>query len=117
MTPSNTLLDSGQCLAQLSSEKLPPEQMAIKRETRSQTQRLRHLRTLSPKWDVSINFFQSGSGKEPCRRGGGKGVRARGQGGHQEDKASKSTSPMHIELTKTEAARTGSAQVCTRQGP
>jgi hypothetical protein len=34
-----------------------------KKRPHSQTQRLRHLGTLSPKWDVSSNFFQ---GRNPA---------------------------------------------------
>jgi hypothetical protein len=43
-------------------------------------------RILRPKWDVSIQFLPSVP-RELCEREGRKTVRARGDGGHQENKA------------------------------
>jgi hypothetical protein len=53
-------------------------------------QRVRDHGILNRKWDVSIKFLHSEL-KEPHRKGGRKNARARGDEGHQENKASKST--------------------------
>jgi hypothetical protein len=48
-------------------------------------QRVRDLKTLYPKWKVSIKFLPLVI-KDPLERGVRKSVRARGDGGHQENK-------------------------------
>lgn len=63
-------------------------------------QRVRHLGTLSPKWDLSMKFLPSGlRRKKSCRREGGKNVRAR----EEEWKAPRKQGSID-ELTETEAA-------------
>lgn len=70
------------------------------------TQQIRELRTLIPKWDDSIKSFTSRL-RKPHSRGGGKRVRARGHGGHQENKTLwVNTSKAHM-CSATTATRTG----------
>ena len=49
-------------------------------------QTVRELGTFSPGWEVSIKSLPSGI-RELCGRGGRKNVQARGDGGHQRNKA------------------------------
>jgi hypothetical protein len=46
---------------------------------------VKKIETLSLKGDVSIKSLSSGL-RKPCKRGGEKGIRARGDGGDQENK-------------------------------
>jgi hypothetical protein len=75
-------------------------------DTETQSQTLHGER--ESKWDVSTKSLLS-EVKEPCERGAGKIVIARGYGGHQENKALCTK-----ESTETEATSTGSTWVCTR---
>lgn len=76
-----------QCLAQPWSEKFLPAADGTNTETYSYTiYRVRDLETSSPQWYVT-NKSLSLSLKEPSRRGGGKSVTTRGEGGYQENKA------------------------------
>jgi hypothetical protein len=74
---------------------------------------VRDLATLNPKWNVSIKSLSSWF-REPYRRGGRKSVRARGDGEHQESKATESTDESPYELTEPEATHTGLAWIGTR---
>lgn len=58
----------------------------IQRLQPDNVQRMREPGTLSPKWDIAIKLRLLGP-REPCRRGGRKSMVARGDGGHQENKA------------------------------
>jgi hypothetical protein len=75
-----------QCLAQPSSEMFPPAADGRKyRDPQTDIiQKVRDLGTQSSKWDVSIKSFSSGL-REPHRRGGKKSVRAKGNGGYQDN--------------------------------
>jgi hypothetical protein len=67
---------------------------------------MRDLGTLSPKWNISTRSPTSGL-REPCGRGDGKCLRTRGDGEHQENKASKPTEKSAWELTEIDTACTG----------
>lgn len=88
MTPNDILLYSDQSLVQPSSEKLPPATDGNKyRDPQPDyMQRVKDLRTLSPKQNVSIKSFRLEL-REPHGKGGRKCGRALGDGEHQENKA------------------------------
>lgn len=70
--PDDILLYSDQCLAQLSSEMLPPEQEQIQRPTTGQCAVwVRDFGTLTPKWSIYIKSLSTGvrnSGEEEAAR-------------------------------------------------
>jgi hypothetical protein len=76
-----------QCLAQPSSEKLPPaaDRDRYRDPQPYNMQKVRDLETLSPKLDLSIKSFPL-EPREPNSRGSRKCARARGDHRHQENK-------------------------------
>lgn len=75
--------EANQCLAQPSSEVLPPAACGNKYPDPQPDsgQKVTELGTLSPTWEASIESFPSGVW-EPLRRGSKKSVRDRGDGDH-----------------------------------
>lgn len=77
-------------------------------------QRGRDRRALSSKGFVFIKFLTSGLG-QLCGRGG-RSVRARGHGGHQEDRAFETPGTDKHMASQRQTACTGPARVCTSWG-
>ena len=79
-------------------------------------QSVKDLGTLCPKWDVSTKSFLSVI-REPYRRAGGKSVRARRDGAHQEKQGLLNTAGLMHKRTQRLWQRMEPARVCTRWGP
>ena len=78
------------CLAQPTSDKLPPatDENKHRDPQTDNMQKVRDLGTLSPNREGSIKFFLTGT-RKLCGRGGRKSIKARGDGRYRESRPSR----------------------------